>query len=53
VGGYQQHCLIDPLRKNVVVQVASLADWSVVAHAQAALQCFMLQTLPQLLQQES
>jgi 6-aminohexanoate-oligomer exohydrolase len=42
VGGYQQHCLIDPLRKNVVVQVASLADWSVVAHAQAALQCFMV-----------
>ena len=53
VGGYQQHCLIDPPRKNVVVQVASLADWSVGAHAQAALQCFMLQTLPQLLQQES
>lgn len=53
MGGYQQNCLVDPLRKNVVVQVASLVDWSVAASAQAALQSFMIRTLPDLLRDDT
>jgi hypothetical protein len=60
MGAYHQNCLIDPLRKNVVVQVASFWNLALGKVEQrdsginglVALQSFMEQTLPELLQQE-
>jgi CubicO group peptidase (beta-lactamase class C family) len=52
-GAYHQNCVIDPLRKNVVVQVASFWKRGPGVNGEIALQSFMEETLPDLLKQGS